>query len=176
VAGGGHSDSNGSCKVKRSFSTRFWAGYATLFVTTLITHPLDTMRVRLSVRTEASTTGRASFLTSAVHMYRAEGFSSFYRGFAATLVGAGPRGALGFGVFETLKPLLAKVPACRDNPTVSKFTCGYVAGLASEFFIYPLDTVRRRQQVLRFSKRVHNFSLSVSLSELLRVPISVANS
>lgn len=32
-----------------------------------------------------------------------EGFGSFYRGFGATLIGAGPRGAVGFGVFETLK-------------------------------------------------------------------------
>jgi solute carrier family 25, member 42 len=36
-------------KSSRSFSTRFWAGYITLFCTTLITHPLDTLRVRLSV-------------------------------------------------------------------------------------------------------------------------------
>ena len=38
----------------RSFSTRFYAGYATLLFTTAITHPLDTLRVRLSVRANCS--------------------------------------------------------------------------------------------------------------------------
>ena len=33
----------------RSFSTRFWAGYITLFGATLLTHPLDTLRVKISV-------------------------------------------------------------------------------------------------------------------------------
>ena len=32
------------------------------------------------------------------------------------------------------------------NTTITQFLCGYLAGAASEFFIYPLDTVRRRQQ------------------------------
>lgn len=36
-------------KASRNFSTRFWAGYLTLFFTTVITHPLDTLRVRLAV-------------------------------------------------------------------------------------------------------------------------------
>jgi hypothetical protein len=36
-------------KKKKDFTTRFWAGYITLFGSTLITHPLDTVRVRLSV-------------------------------------------------------------------------------------------------------------------------------
>jgi hypothetical protein len=36
-------------------------------------------------------------------LWRAEGVTGFYRGFSATLLGAGPRGALGFGIFETLK-------------------------------------------------------------------------
>jgi hypothetical protein len=41
-------------KSRRSFSTRFWAGYITLFGTTMVTHPLDTLRVRLSVHSDAA--------------------------------------------------------------------------------------------------------------------------
>lgn len=67
----------------------------------MITHPLDTVRVRLSVHSEAANSG---VLRSAYAMWSEEGIQSFYRGFGATLIGAGPRGALGFGVFETLKP------------------------------------------------------------------------
>ena len=83
---------------KVAFSTRFWAGYATLFFATLITHPLDTLRVRLSV-----THGNPSTPTMIKSVLDTGGFRALYQGFGATLVGAGPRGAVGFGVFETLK-------------------------------------------------------------------------
>jgi hypothetical protein len=86
-------------------------------------------------------------------MMAAEGPQAFYRGFGATLIGAGPRGALGFGVFETLKPILEE-PGGRleHHKGAAKFLCGYLAGLASEFFTYPLDTVRRRQQVVAVAR------------------------
>ena len=40
---------SGPTKQKHTFATRFWAGYATLFAATLVTHPLDTIRVRIAV-------------------------------------------------------------------------------------------------------------------------------
>jgi hypothetical protein len=81
-------------------------------------------------------------------MFAAEGPKAFYRGFVATLLVAGPRGALGFGVFETLKPYV-DIPGgpMEKHKHIATFFCGYLAGLVSEFFTYPLDTVRRRQQV-----------------------------
>eukprot|EP00968_Pinguiococcus_pyrenoidosus_P021090 scaffold2671_cov252-Pinguiococcus_pyrenoidosus.AAC.20 len=36
-------------KEQTSFAVRFWAGYITLFSATLVTHPLDTLRVRSAV-------------------------------------------------------------------------------------------------------------------------------
>ncbi len=41
----------------RSFSTRFWAGYITLFGATLLTHPLDTLRVKISVDSKFAEVG-----------------------------------------------------------------------------------------------------------------------
>ena len=32
------------------------------------------------------------------------------------MIGAGPRGAMGFGVFETLKPAVGKLALFKDNP------------------------------------------------------------
>ena len=93
AAGGGQSRGG-----KVAFSTRFWAGYATLFFATLITHPLDTLRVRISVMH-----GEASTPSMIRSIFETGGWRALYQGFGATLVGAGPRGALGFGVFETLK-------------------------------------------------------------------------
>ena len=123
--------------------TRFCAGYITMVGATLVTHPLDTLRVRVSVQPDSAT-----YLQTARRVYTADGVRGLYGGFGATLIGAGPRGAIGFGVFETLKPYLARYDYFRENPSVSKVVCGYLAGLLSESFIYPLDTVRRRQQAL----------------------------
>jgi len=76
------------------------------------------------------------------------GLRALYHGFGATLIGAGPRGAIGFGVFESLKDVTDRAGVLQGQPTLRNLIFGYVAGLCSETFIYPLDTVRRRQQAL----------------------------
>merc|ERR1712167_204298 len=118
------------------FMTRFCAGYITMVGATLVTHPLDTLLVRVSVQPDSAT-----YLQTARRVYTADGVRGLYGGFGATLIGAGPRGAIGFGVFETLKD------ATKDsevlNPAVAKFLCGYIAGFVAETAIYPLDIVRR---------------------------------
>ena len=101
-------DGSSEPAAKVEFMTRFWAGYATLFFATLITHPLDTLRVRLSV-THGEAASTPAMIKAVVDT---GGLRALYQGFGATLVGAGPRGALGFGVFETLKD-----GAHTDTPT-----------------------------------------------------------
>jgi len=128
---------------KVGFSTRFWAGYATLFMATLVTHPLDTLRVRISVMH-----GEMSTPAMIKSILDTGGVRALYQGFSATLVGAGPRGAVGFGVFETLKDVSERYGVLSNQPTTRKLLFGYLAGLFSETAIYPLDTVRRRQQAL----------------------------
>jgi len=128
---------------KVGFSTRFWAGYATLFMATLVTHPLDTLRVRISVMH-----GEMSTPAMIKSILDTGGVRALYQGFSATLVGAGPRGAVGFGVFETLKDVSERYGVLANQPTTRKLLFGYLAGLFSETAIYPLDTVRRRQQAL----------------------------
>ena len=162
-----HEEQSSLSLQKPAFSTRFWAGYATLFTAPLVTHPLDTLRVRISVmHGEQSST--AAVIKSVIDT---GGIRALYQGFGATLIGAGPRGALGFGVFETLKDLSERcesigracVPlvtgtysrvhalhptTCRhgimaQSTTARKLVFGYVAGIVAETAIYPLDTVRR---------------------------------
>merc|ERR1712167_10931 len=95
--------------------------------------------------------------------------TGLYGGFGATLIGAGPRGAIGFGVFETLKPYLARYDYFRENPSVSKVVCGYLAGLLSESFISPLDTVRRRQQALGAASPIGRLGVLAAVASIYRV-------
>ena len=146
------------------FATRFCAGYITMVGATLVTHPLDTLRVRVSVQPDSAT-----YLQTARRVYTADGVRGLYGGFGATLIGAGPRGAIGFGVFETLKPYLARYDYFRENPSVSKVVCGYLAGLLSESFIYPLDTVRRRQQALGAASPIGRLGVLAAVASIYRV-------
>ena len=148
-SGGGSSSgsggsSGGAAPAKVDFSTRFWAGYATLFMATVVTHPLDTLRVRISVTNSAEAT-TSSMIRSVFQS--PGGVRSLYQGFGATLIGAGPRGALGFGVFETLKDVTERSTHLEWlqslHPASRKLLFGYLAGLVAETAIYPLDTVRR---------------------------------
>lgn len=96
-----------------SFGTRFFAGFATGFCATVATHPLDTIRVRISLTQgdawqRGAEGGRRSWLMSPSpallrpageakladilsDVGRQGGVRALYHGFAATMVGAGPR-------------------------------------------------------------------------------------
>ena len=148
---------------EESFWTRFVAGYVTMVGATIVTHPLDTLRVRVSVQSQ-----KQGFLEAAARLQKLEGLSGFYGGFGATLVGAGPRGAIGFAVFESAKPLAAEHELLRERPALAKVVCGYVAGLCSESFVYPLDTVRRRQQALGAAHPISRLSIFAALASIFR--------
>ena len=69
-----------------------------------------------------------------------------------TLVGIIPYAAINFSVYETLKQKLPEIEWLqneRGDPVVAaKLACGAVAGGVGQTVVYPLDTVRRRMQVL----------------------------
>lgn len=147
-----------------TFASRFAAGYLTMVLSTVMTHPLDTLRVRIAVAGGRNET----LIGSARAIYAADGLAGFYSGFWATLIGAGPRGAIGFGIFETAKPAMQTVSGLQDKPALAKFLCGYVAGLVAETVVYPLDTVRRRQQafpVVHAINRTSAFTAMVSITQ-----------
>ena len=126
----------------RSFAVRFGAGYVTLMAATLVTHPLDALRVRVAVNADV----RQSLLAEVRAIVANEGVMVLYRGFMPTLIGAGPRGAVGFGIFETLKANTQDYDVAQKHKSLFKFLYGYAAGVLSESFVYPLDTVRRTMQ------------------------------
>ena len=53
-----------------------------------------------------------------------------------------------------------------ENPSLAKVLCGYLAGLLSESFIYPLDTVRRRQQTLAASHPINRMGALAALARI----------
>lgn len=144
---------------------------------TAITHPLDTLRLRLALpntgyQGSESSVGRARFTapTGMMHALRvivaAEGPWALYRGLGPALVGVAPYAALNFSAYDLLKLwlydggryalaklLTLSILCCprtvlhRPQGVVSNLLVGAAAGTWAATVCYPLDTVRRRMQV-----------------------------
>jgi len=138
---------------------------------TLLTHPLDTIRVRISTQA-AGQIRYPSMFSTAKNIYGSEGMSAFYRGLWPTILGAAPRGGIAFGVFETLKAvsLTPELPYSELSPPsdqtaqpsysiweediIQKLVFGGIAGCIANISVYPLDTVRRRLQTFGRNRKL----------------------
>jgi solute carrier family 25 (mitochondrial phosphate transporter), member 23/24/25/41 len=119
-------DNDGNLSVQR----RLAAGAAAGMTATLLTHPLDTLRLRLAVDPNCPT------LMSAVRaLAREGGVPAFYRGLAASMAGIAPYMALELASYDLLP---------KEMPS---FARGFTAAFIATFTCYPLDTVRRQIQL-----------------------------
>jgi len=151
---------------------------------TLLTHPLDTMRVRISTQA-AGQIRYPSILTTVKNVYGSEGLVAFYRGLWPTILGAGPRGGIAFGVFETLKAvsLTPELPyselsqpsdqtaqpsySISEEDIIQKLVFGGIAGCVANISVYPLDTIRRRLQTFGWNRKLGE--MEVSLGTKMRI-------
>lgn len=118
---------------------RLAAGACAGMTSTLITYPLDVLRLRLAVDPASK-----SMLQVASTMLREEGLTSFYRGLGPSLLGIAPYVALNFCAFDLIKNSLPE--EVRKTPAASFVTAFLSASLATSM-CYPLDTVRRQLQM-----------------------------
>lgn len=120
-------DENGQLSVRN----RLFAGAAAGMTATLLTHPLDTLRLRLAVDPACPN------LAAAIRaLAREGGIPAFYRGLGASMVGIAPYMALELACYDLL-------------PTeMPSFARGFTSALIATVSCYPLDTVRRRIQLV----------------------------
>eukprot|EP00878_Enallax_costatus_P040744 GHUV01047106.1.p1 GENE.GHUV01047106.1~~GHUV01047106.1.p1 ORF type:complete len:202 (+),score=47.32 GHUV01047106.1:533-1138(+) len=88
-------DDHGELTVPR----RLLAGACAGMTATALTHPLDTVRLRLALPNHPY----KGAIDAASSMVRTEGVKSFYKGLAPTLVGIAPYAALNFASYDLLK-------------------------------------------------------------------------
>eukprot|EP00249_Psilotum_nudum_P008736 c21476_g1_i1 orf=188-1534(+) len=118
---------------------RLGAGACAGMTSTLVTYPLDVLRLRLAVDPACKTMGQV-----AVAMLREEGLPSFYRGLGPSLLGIAPYIAVNFCIFDLIKKSLPK--EFRKRPAAS-FITALVSSTFATVMCYPLDTVRRQMQM-----------------------------
>ena len=121
---------------------RLTAGACAGMTATAMTHPLDTLRLRLAMPKH----GYAGLTDALRQVVRHEGVSALYKGLAPTLVGIAPFAALNFAAYD-----LAKSWAYDQGQLPQRQEVNLVLGSMTSLFAasccYPLDTVRRRMQM-----------------------------
>lgn len=118
---------------------RLAAGACAGMTSTLVTYPLDVLRLRLAVDPASQSMGQVAKL-----MLRDEGLKSFYKGLGPSLLGIAPYIALNFCVFDLMKKTLPE--DMRKRPEASLVTALVSASFATAM-CYPLDTARRQMQM-----------------------------
>ncbi|KAJ4978431.1 hypothetical protein NE237_009211 [Protea cynaroides] len=118
---------------------RLAAGACAGMTSTLVTYPLDVLRLRLAVEP-----GYRTMSEVALNMLRDEGIASFYNGLGPSLLGIAPYIAVNFCIFDLVKKSL---PEKFQKKTVSSLGTALLSATLATLLCYPLDTVRRQMQM-----------------------------
>ncbi|KAF6257183.1 mitochondrial substrate carrier protein [Scenedesmus sp. NREL 46B-D3] len=132
---------------------RLLAGACAGMTATALTHPLDTVRLRLALPGHAY----KGAVDAATTMVRSEGVVSLYKGLVPTLVGIAPYAALNFATYDLLKKTVYHGE--RPQSAVANLLMGGAAGTIAATVCYPLDTIRRRMQMrgVTYNNQLHAF-------------------
>ena len=122
---------------------RLEAGALAGMTATTVTHPMDVVRLRVSV--DKTLRGTRDALRE---VWLEGGMRTLFKGYVPTILSVSPFIALNFASFDTLKQ---RFPAADSplalSPTLHILALGAAAGLFAQSVCYPLDTIRRRQQI-----------------------------
>lgn len=121
---------------------RLFAGACAGMTATALTHPLDTVRLRLAL----PNSGYNGMSHAFVSMARNEGIMSLYKGLIPTLVGIAPYAAMNFATYDMMKRWFYESTGTSQNP-IANLGLGGISGTIAASACYPLDTIRRRMQM-----------------------------
>eukprot|EP00854_Cymbomonas_tetramitiformis_P019046 gene19046-22773_t len=120
---------------------RLTSGALAGMTATALTHPLDTIRLRLALPNHPYKGMVDAFCT----VVRVEGARALLKGLPATLAGIAPYAATNFAAYDVAKTVVYKQLAIEQN-WVTNMAIGAGTGTFAATVCYPLDTVRRRMQ------------------------------
>ncbi|CAD7705013.1 unnamed protein product [Ostreobium quekettii] len=123
-------------------SRRLISGALAGMTATTLTHPLDVVRLRLALPSNA----HKGMLREFVTITRTEGVTALYKGLSPTLIGIAPYAALNFACYDLFKHWFYGGSNSKQH-VVSNLAIGAVSGTVAATVCYPLDTIRRRMQM-----------------------------
>ncbi|CAI6254492.1 unnamed protein product [Periconia digitata] len=162
----------------------FVAGGLAGIVSRTSTAPLDRLKVYLIAQTSTakeavSAAKHGNVLRAAANawkplvfatkeLWQAGGIRSLYAGNGLNVVKVMPESAIKFGAYEAAKRAFAKLEGHNDPTNIhgwSKFVAGGLAGMISQFAVYPIDTLKFRMQCETVSGGLHGNRLIVATAK-----------
>ncbi|KAK2143597.1 hypothetical protein LSH36_827g00062 [Paralvinella palmiformis] len=131
---------------------RYMAGSLAGVTASTCTYPLDMARARMAVTKKCM---YSTLVEVFLKIYRTEGLSTLYRGYAPTVIGVIPYAGTSFFTYETLKKTHREKTGENDPNPTERLCYGAIAGLLGQSSSYPLDIVRRRMQTAGVLGREH---------------------
>ncbi|KAF5935325.1 hypothetical protein HYC85_026454 [Camellia sinensis] len=132
---------------------RLGAGACAGIIAMSATYPMDLVRGRLTVQTEASPRQYRGIFHALSSVFHEEGPRALYKGWLPSVIGVIPYVGLNFSVYESLKDWLIKTRPFglvedSELSVTTKLACGAAAGTVGQTVAYPLDVIRRRMQMV----------------------------
>ncbi|CDF89593.1 ZYBA0S04-07998g1_1 [Zygosaccharomyces bailii CLIB 213] len=147
----------------------FMAGGISGVISRTCTAPLDRLKVFLIARTDLSSTFlnskekvlahnphansskiRSPIVKAIRTLYRQGGIRAFYVGNGLNAIKVFPESSMKFGSFEVTKKLMSRLEGTKGETEnmskLSTYIAGGLAGVVSQFSVYPIDTLKFRVQ------------------------------
>lgn len=117
------------------------AGFISAIPTTLVAAPFERVKVMMQVADSSKKSTMGSVIKE---MYKTGGIRSIFKGSVATLARDGPGSALYFATYEYLKGKLSTPGESMSIMAIC--TAGGFAGVAMWLGVFPIDTIKSKQQ------------------------------
>lgn len=148
----------------RECGVQVLAGGSAGFVEICIMHPLDVVKTRFQVQSNAADPERYKSMVDCFRkMIKSEGYLSIYKGILPPILAETPKRAVKFLTFEQYKKVF-RFKAAKDTP-VSLSLAGLCAGLTEALFVNPFEAVKVRLQTdkSKASERLTTFQVARSI-------------
>ncbi|SCU90046.1 LAME_0E06810g1_1 [Lachancea meyersii CBS 8951] len=112
----------------------------------MTSYPFDVLRTRFVANHDKAL---ATMLGTTRSILRHEGFRGFFRGVSSSIVSIGIASSSMFATYESIKIFCEQSPSKDSMPIkVLESSASVLAGLFSKTLVFPIDTIRKRFQVV----------------------------
>ncbi|XP_019193573.1 PREDICTED: probable mitochondrial adenine nucleotide transporter BTL1 [Ipomoea nil] len=139
-------------------------GAAAGIVSTLVCHPLEVLKDRLTVSPEIY----PSLSIAASKIYKDGGIGALYSGIAPTLIGMLPYSTCYYFMYETIKKSYCRAKNKESLSCAEMLLFGALSGLTASTISYPLEVARKRLMVGALQGKCPP-NMVAALSEIVRV-------
>ncbi|KAF7814643.1 putative mitochondrial adenine nucleotide transporter BTL1 [Senna tora] len=139
------------------------AGAAAGVVSTLVCHPLEVLKDRLTVNPQAY----PNLGVAVSKIYKDGGVSAFYAGISPTLIGMLPYSTCYYFMYETMKKSYCQSKNKKSLNRPEMLLVGAVAGFTASTISFPLEVARKRLMVGALQGKCPPH-MAAALSEVIR--------